>query len=216
VLRARGIRAVLLWLPDDPDFEIAADVSDFSLVAAPVGMKQLPVHTVSSHHYRAARLVTRKLAELGFQRPGLVIGFTPRNQNLDMVAGAYRAEWERGTFPGTMPPPLEPRWQQDRFLRWFEQQKPDALISATTGRWLPQWLDAAGLRVPQDVYVATIFGDPQTVSNLPGAYLPRHTLLRTAILQLNALVLANERGLPQWPVSHLIEPRWREPPVDSV
>jgi len=210
VLRARGIRAVLLWSPDDPDFDLQADVSAFSLLAAPVGMKQLPLHTVSAHHYRAGRLVTRKLAELGFRRPGLVIGLSPRNQNLDMVAGAFRAEWERRLFEGRMPPVLEPRWNQDRFLRWLERHRPDVLVSAAGIEWVLEWLGEAGLRVPEDVPVATVFGNEDQRWNLPGAYLPRATLLRTALHQLNALAQANERGLPTWPVSHLIEPCWRE------
>lgn len=210
VLRARGIRAVLLWAPDDLDFEIEADVSDFTLLAAPVGMKQLPLHTVSGNHYRAARLVTRKLAEKGFRRPGLVIGLTPRNQNLDMVAGAYRAEWDRKLFQGRMPPVLEPRWREAQFLQWLERHQPDVVISAAGGAWLMNVLREERIRIPEDLPMVTVFGQDNNTKQLPGAYLPHQTVLRTALLQLNALVQANERGFPEWPVSHLIEPRWSE------
>ena len=58
VFRARGMRSVLLWMPSDQDFQLEADVCNFIVLAAPIGMKQLPVHTVSSNHYRASHSCT--------------------------------------------------------------------------------------------------------------------------------------------------------------
>ncbi len=206
VIKARGIRAVLLWAPDDPGFEIEADVSDFILLAAPVGMKQLPLHTVSAHHYRAGRLVTQKLAELGFQRPGLVVGLSPRNQNLDMVVGAYRAEWDRQLFEGRMPSVLEPKWSSVRFHEWMERERPDAIISAAGTQFIWKWLKEAGIRVPGDISLACIMGEGQTA----GAYVPREAVVKTALAQLHARSLSNEYGLPAEPTMLYIEPQWRE------
>jgi LacI family transcriptional regulator len=105
------------------------------------------------------------------------------------------------------PDPVNPRKEQGVLTSWLKKTRPDAIFH--DGIELPQMLQKAGYRVPDDLGLAgtTVLG-PGNKSILAGLDQNSEEIGRVAVLVVLSLISDNARGLPPIPRQILVKGRW--------
>ena len=208
ILETRGVRGLLIP-PHREGVEMPGfDWSQFALVRFGASAPTLPAHSVTSDQSHCSRLAHRKMQALGYRRIGYVSnsGFE-RNTGGHFLEGYLNAQ-SAGVPVGRKLEALllsdSPRFQARQLLAWLRSQRPDAVI--TTSPSLRSLLDGLGLRVPDDLAVAT-------TSVLDGGFdagVDQNSLEigRVAVSTLSGLIQGSERGLPLYQRRILVESRW--------
>lgn len=208
ILETRGVRGLLIPPHRSglnlPDF----DWSRFSLVRFGASVTNLPVHSVTSDQAHCARLAYESALARGYLRIGYVSDLAfEKNTRGHFREGYLNAQEEmtpRSRRLETLMLSSDPRQHQRETLAWLQTQKPDAVV--TTSPLLRSLLFGLGLRVPEDLAVATtsvLDGNFDA-----GADQNSHEIGRVAVSTLASLVLENERGIPKYQRRILVEGRW--------
>ncbi len=203
VLRARGIRAVLIphlaWFDRLP-------YQDPALVTVGIGENPVPspMHTVLPDYFRNLTRAFDHLLALGYRRIGYCEHLFQTVLSQGAEWGAFL--WNQQRLPATrrLPPltGLRPgvraaeRADRERFLRWFEKHRPDVLL--TTAYHVADYLAHAGLRAPADVGLAHLSLADETPGWSGIDHNPRG-LGAAAVDLASAHLLRNEGGIPVLP-----------------
>lgn len=134
ILETRGIRGVLVL----PILNLTVDLSGldgrFLVVAAGCKLPSPIVNRVSIDHFSAMGDAVRRLAAMGYRRPGLILRAEPPERAPDgtthvgqLWKGVYLAECARQF--GDLRIPVACFTDERSFERWVNRHKPDVLIS---------------------------------------------------------------------------------------
>jgi DNA-binding LacI/PurR family transcriptional regulator len=208
IFQARNIRGILLpphglHQPEWQDFPW----EEYSVARFGRSLKFPPAHLVTADQLTNTFVAVSKMRERGYKRIGLITFETdldPRGPHF--TAGFLSARELLGDADSL---PIfrieEPATKAlvDRFHRWMDQEKPDALLSTVEHKIL---LRHAGLRVPQDIAVAA-------TSILDGGVdsgMDQHPeeIGRVGMLLLNSLINDGSRGIPTIFRQTLVEGSW--------
>jgi DNA-binding LacI/PurR family transcriptional regulator len=163
---------------------------------------------VTSDQSHCARLAFEKALEHGYKRVGYVSDVRfERNTHGHFREGYLNAQEElvpRGRHLKPLAVGADARRHEGELLAWLQSEKPDAVVTTlATFRSIAQGL---GLRVPQDIAVATtsvLDGNFDT-----GADQNSEEIGRVAVSTLASLILENQRGVPAYLRRILVEGRW--------
>ncbi|MES2696489.1 MAG: LacI family DNA-binding transcriptional regulator, partial [Verrucomicrobiota bacterium] len=154
ILDSRGIQGLLCFGSPNLSDEIPPELDHYAIVTQGVSIKT-PLHRVASHAYNDMWRVMRNIRQLGYSRPGVVIGDYEGVRSAHAYLCVYLG-WchlELGT-----PPPVPVlqlnNVEEDRFIPWFKQHRPDVVIFAHHYKALPELerlLSANRIRTPEDV-----------------------------------------------------------------
>lgn len=212
MLRARGIQGLLMGpMPDEappPDLSW----SYFSAVGINVTYKPLPLHVVCTDHHYAITRIVRECHALGYRRPSLVIVRSQRHYFQGLLESGYLLAVSE--FSGlTRIAPLYVDSLEDRarfdlagFRRWLQKTRADVLITLDAA-FLEKALAELGLSVPGDIGIASL-GCADLADRFSGICQFGQRKGSAAIDVLAGLVERNELGLPEHPITTLIEGRW--------
>ena len=208
ILRARGISGVLLAGRSTPaDCTALLDWSQFATVAMTYSIIEPRLNRVVTHHFDNAMRTFTTLAERGFRRIGLAM--TPDMEiraNHSYAAAFGHFTQIRGLKP--IPTLLLTEGHSRAIARWFERQRPDALIVANAGWFQGAIVPALGEDAVRDVAVATL--DTERNNPIAGMDQLYETIGHHAVDSVVGQIHRNERGLPSARVVVLIEGRWDE------
>ncbi len=209
ILLARNVRGILIPPHSNdlalPDF----DWAQFSVVRLGISVKQPRAHIVTSDQLNCTAMAFDQIWERGYRRIAYVTAHRfDRNTGGNFRAGYLSAQdvhvpLRRHLAPLALSEESTPA--DVRTLRkWLRTVKPDAIITALGN--LPELLDRAGCRVPDDLGVAAL-------SLLDGHFdsgVDQNSLEvgHVAMATLAALIHQNERGIPQYCRRILVEGRW--------
>lgn len=160
------------------------------------------VHRVCFDYYGSLIHIIGELSKLGYKRPGLYME-KGRNERVNRLweAGYYIAMRKEFNTMGLRVGLFEESSEISRqFLRWFEQEKPDAVIAQAGISPLPM-LRGAGIRVPEDCGVVHLEDIDPHVSSLDQQ--DRMTGM-TAVNLLVGAIHRHELGLPDSPLITLV------------
>ena len=164
-----------------------------------------PLHRAVNHQFRSMRLAMRELRKLGYQRLGLAL---PSSLN-ERVDRQWVASFlvEQLHFDHSVPlfVPEDDDWKFETFRKWFETQKPDAVISHEEVAL--DWLKRIGVHVPDDIGFVHLNCTDQS-GQFAGIYQNGPTVGSAAVDFLIGMIHRNERGVPALPHSLLIEGTW--------
>jgi LacI family transcriptional regulator len=149
-----------------------------------------------------------KALELGFERPGLVLdGEIDALVDLRFSAGYHAAQQ---TIPARRR--LRPffdvtaaRSDNRLFRQWLSRERPDVVF--TLYNEVRDWIQCAGLRVPQDVALIQ-YEWRETRPEWPGMNQHNDLTGQAAVDMLVGMLHRGERGPPLFPVATLIAPSW--------
>jgi LacI family transcriptional regulator len=217
ILQARGINGVILAPPYHGNRSLNLQWDRYAAVGVGFGWEEQELNRVafgSFHNYIEA---FNKLRKLGYRRIGTALSeqFIHGNRHgtrwytgyLDRQDG-IPAEERVPIFAGNLLPPEREKTAQfePKFREWFSTWKPDALINLIADEM--QWLDAMGVKVPQDLGLACLsisaehpYAGIDEKSEVVGA---------TALELVAAQIARNEFGPPTHPKLTLVEGRWKD------
>ncbi|MBL9203764.1 MAG: LacI family DNA-binding transcriptional regulator [Opitutaceae bacterium] len=212
MLHARGIQGVLLGpLPDGaPPPVMRWDL--FSVVSLSVPLPSLTLHTVCNDHYFSSLRTVQECYKLGYRRPGLLLRESHR--------AYFQGRWEAGFFTAQQSlagvKTLKPLFLSnmdavtDQELgeceRWLAKVKPDVVV-ALNWEFAETLLYRLGRRVPRDIGLASLCC-PEKISHISGVYQDGPLIGATAVDQLISLVERNEKGLPAYAITTMVEGAW--------
>lgn len=199
LLRARGIRGILLPPQPVPHTHIQLDWSGVAAVSFGSTLTRPNLHTVGHDHYRSLAKLVRHLAALGFRTPAFFY-----EQEIDeRVDGTWAAGFRHGMELAGLPAaralhPLR-KIDADVVVARIKKEKPDVLlVNHSLWRLLAPRVAAAGLRVPEKMSVAVVTV-PDADNDLGGITENAPLLGAMAVDTLSGLLQRGDYGLPKRP-----------------
>lgn len=213
VLRARGICGVILAFSRDQTEAVEFPVDHFSVVGLSTYFAQTDVDRVHLNGFANVKLALRELRLRGYSRPALVV---PERNNA-VVGGFWTAAVleEQRQRPATecCPPLIVPEGSGGRgeFLCWFGEHRPDAILAYK----LPvvDHLSMIGVRVPQEVGVAHLFGTEAERNSLAGINGQLDQVGAAAVDLLVQKLGLHAEGKPVYPRDLFITGTWVDGPT---
>ncbi len=204
VLRARGIRGILIAPLPQPRSQLSLDWSRFSAATIGWSLAYPALHRAVCHHYHAIRQALKQLSHLGYRRIGLAVK-SAFDERVDNNWQAGFAVYQQSVRKANRIPILfMGDSNQHLFAQWFMQHHPDAVIAETQ---VLDWLRAIGQRVPKDVGFAGL-----EVSAMPRgtAAIDQHirVMAAAAVDLIVGQLHCNECGIPPIPKIVMIETTW--------
>jgi LacI family transcriptional regulator len=210
ILKARGIRGLILAPFDNHDDRIDLDWNQYSVVTLEKPLHYSHFHHVVQNHYSDIMLCWKKLKKCGYKRIGLIVR--------DHLSSRWDYQWESAhrleqfsttTLKETIPTlQLKDENQKDHVdlvRSWLKLFKPDTVISRCDC-----FFEAAaglGLRVPNEIgYVSLNVTDD--VEGVTGIHQHRDIMGATAIDVLNSLLQRNFRGGNKVSVGTQVDGSW--------
>ena len=202
VLRARGIRGLLVApLPADRTV-FPLDISDFAAVGLGFSVVEPVIMRVACDLYPLARLAVHQCAELGYRRIGLAVsGEMSLRLEHRLLAGVRQGLSETGV--GEVVTPLMPAHTANfaSFVHdWCRREKPDVVIFGT--------FDQECLRaLPAEIGCVTCSVSHER-SPFSGTYQNLHGIGAIAVEQLLGQLQHNATGPLDEPRAYLLRGKW--------
>lgn len=162
ILSARGILGLLLAPQPLEVKELALPWERFCSVRIGYSLSSLELPIVAPDQFYNTYLLYQKLAEIGYRRIGLVCpGAVDERVGHGFTGGYLSARERQGGPQKKIPIYLDQERHGDAkaFLSWFERHRPDAIM-LVPGPIYYQALRSAGYRIPVDVALASLDGNP--------------------------------------------------------
>lgn len=214
VLRSRGISGIIVGSLDVSLRELAMEWDYFSALCIESQHLRLALHTVANNQGGLTRTAVRRLAELGYRRIGLAVGEVEDSSLGKPFTAGYLVELHELKHLHYIPPLLLqagvgiPNLAAE-IANWVRENKIDAVL----GNWssLPELLKSGGIRVPEDVGLATLDYNPH--AGAKAGMRQSHELVgERAVEGLALLMKTNQRGQIRLPNITLIDGLWQDGP----
>lgn len=212
ILDARGVQGLLCFGSPKLEEEMPPELEPYAIVTQGVSIKT-PLHRVTSHAYNDMWRVLKNVRELGYNRPGLVLGDYEGRRSAHAYLCVYLG-WSH-LFAGATPaiPVLQlGQVEEAPLLQWYRQHRPDVLIVAHDHAALPEFeriLQRHGVRLPEDLGVAAVAPvlEGTRFSGLQGN---QHLVGAWAVELLVGRIVNRDFGYPSHPRIEMVEMQWVE------
>lgn len=213
ILRSRGIAGLILATLDASLKRLDMRWEHFSAICIESQHLGLSLHTVGNNQIAITRAAVRRVRELGYRRIGLCVGQSEETSLKKAFTGGYLLEMhEHPELAGIPPLVLDNGEDPDvpaRVGEWVRAHRIDSVLSNWSS--MPTLLQAAGLRVPAQVGVATLDYNPNR-----GAYAgirqSHQTVAERAVEALSLLMKTNQTGLIALPNVTMVDGVWEDGP----
>ncbi len=212
ILDARGIEGLLSFGSPDLDQEFPAELDAHAIVTVGLSIRT-PLHRVTSHFYNDTVNVLQRVYQLGYRRPGLVLGRYEEARSGHAHTAAYLGWCEHRLGPGrALPVHLMERVEEKPLLTWLGRERPDVLVfvhlydqvaelRAVLRRNLVRVPDQLGVAVLSQILAGAGFSGLQQNQPLMGAW---------AVELLAARITNRDLGIPVNPRIEMVEGEWVE------
>ncbi|HUG10622.1 MAG TPA: LacI family DNA-binding transcriptional regulator [Opitutaceae bacterium] len=212
ILAARGIKGALSFGSPDFDQEFPAEVDQLAVVTVGLSIRT-PLHRVTSHFYNDTLHALQRVHELGYRRPGLVLGAYEDTRSAYAHASAYLGWCEHVLGADAALPVLRVREVEEPALTgWYVKHRPDVVLFVHTPDMIARFrafLDRLQVEVPKRLGVAVLshqvegsgFSGLQQNQDLMGAW---------AVELLASRIANNDFGIPANPRIEMVESEWVE------
>jgi LacI family transcriptional regulator len=212
ILDARGIEGLLCFGSPTLEDEFPPELDHYAIVTMGLSI-HTPLHRVTSHFYNDTVSALDRLHQLGYRRPGLVLGRYEESRTAHIHSAAYLGWCDRMLPSGRALPVLRMERVEERpLLAWLRKEKPDALLFVHLPEMLGELrsvLKKQRIRVPADLGVAALahilegtgFSGLQQHQPLMGAW---------AVELLAARIANRDFGIPESPRIEMVESHWVE------
>ena len=212
ILQTRNIRGCVVNGRTDRYFRIDLPWEHYAAVTTGFHLVEPAIDVVSTDHFRNTQRAFGILWERGYRRIGLIADPLGEEVTHRRRAGAFFAESDRHGNP--VRPYAGKLTERDAFLRWFEAERPDALLASDPG--MKRRMETLGLRFPRDAALVLLNLRREGVGEAAGIQQNLRAATCTAF-ELVASALQNGRlGPPEHQHFHLIEGSWHEGPTLPV
>lgn len=206
VLATRNIPGVLLAPLAVSVGSLGMQINSLAAVAFGHSIIDPALHRVSNNQFRSMRQLLEHLMEAGYTRPGLALPKSLDDRVLHQWLGAFMVEWatpQNPELPVFLPP--DDKWNREGFEHWLAKHRPDVVVAQHDK--VLHWLRESGRRVPEDIGFAHL-DCPSLHGPLSGVYQNGREIGIAAADMLVDVLHRNERGIPPFPRTMLIEGAW--------
>ncbi len=212
ILDARGVEGLLCFGSPDLEQVFPAELDHYAIVTVGLSIRT-PVHRVTSHFFNDTVNVLNRVYELGYRRPGLVLGRYEEARSGHAHTAAYLGWCEYRLGPHrALPVHLVDQVEDRPLLEWLRHHRPDVIIFVHLYDQLEQLrlvLRRNQIRVPGKLGVAVLshilqgtgFAGLQQNQSLMGAW---------AVELLAARISNHDLGIPANPRLEMVESEWIE------
>jgi LacI family transcriptional regulator len=197
VIRNRGIDGVIVApFPKGEQFFSGFRWDYFSAVALGYSMVTPMLCRACNHQFQSIQLLVEELRTRGYRRIGYAMEADQDNRVRHNWRGGFLSNPAVFSDLGDVPFLLDVDWNRDRFARWLQAEKPDAVITA--GPEVQRWLRELGLRTPADIGLAHV--DLVTgIKSVTGIDQNSRQVGSAAVELLTSLMNSHQRGVPAVP-----------------
>lgn len=195
ILRARGIRGIVLLALAEPEGSVSICWRHFATVTKGLTVAHPRMHRVVSSHYDDMRLAVAQLVRRGYRRLGFVLSeVESKRVGHAWLAGYYlhqhtvsSDDWVPALF-------VSDEKGEAQFDEWYKRYRPEVVLFAHQP--LRTWLTRLGLAVPRQVGLVDLVWSPEN-SSTTGIDLDPDSLGAAAIDLLVGQLEAHEYGVPK-------------------
>lgn len=146
ILKSRGIRGILL-LPaaSAPDIR-KLDWANYAGIYTDYIIELPALDSVCSDHFRSMVVAMRKLVQLGYKRPGLVLHEAHDRRLLYRWEAAFRMHGLHSYGGRIAEPMVVEEMNKASFKKWFAKEKPDVVLCHRSE--VKGWMEELGARIP--------------------------------------------------------------------
>ncbi len=183
------------------------DWNRFSAIAWGMSLQERRIHRVRGNHFDSVIIAMDECHKRGYRRVGLLRLLEGNAHSGIRHEAAYLFKQKEFGVINPPTPLVAPYNSKGIFLEWFHRERPDAILVERRPYFI-DWLREEGIRIPEDLGVATLIrhsGDPAS------------GLLATWDLQAIAginfiidLLATNTVGLTDSPTTLMVQPHWQE------
>lgn len=210
ILETRGIEGLLSFGSPDLAQEMPPELGQFAVVTVGTSVKT-PLHRVISNFHKDTWRALERLHELGYRRPGLVIGRYEDQRSLHACVGAYLGwcELHHATYRA-LPIHRVDHVEPAPLRAWLKRNQPDVLVFSHLWEHTAELrtaLDLHRIQVPQKLGVAVVtqrvegtgFSGMQQNQRLMGTW---------AVEMLAARIMNHDFGISAHPHVEMVESEW--------
>ncbi|MEO6002003.1 MAG: LacI family DNA-binding transcriptional regulator [Opitutus sp.] len=211
ILEARGIQGLICFSSPVDGQAFPTDLDRFAIVTISLTIRT-PLHRVTTHFFNDTWTILEKLYELGYRRPGLLIGPNDDHCSGHACTSAYFG-WcrHRLGFEQPVPPHIVERLDGNEFAHWFGRHRPDSIVLMHGyDKALPEFnsiLRKQGIAVGRDVGVA-VGWQILDRAGYSGVQVNQHLMGSWAVELLVNRIMNKDVGIPSNPRVEMIESQW--------
>jgi LacI family transcriptional regulator len=206
ILRARGIGGVVLAPVPGRNAAGLFDWEHFSVALLGESVRIPRLHRAASNLRQVMQVALRELTRLGYRRIGLALR-RRYHSNTDFNLLSTFLLFQRDLRAADRVPVQAPEnWTEEIFLAWFKRHRPDAVIGAVEA--VRGWLAKAGYQCPRDIGLVSLDWNEGAKEFASVDQNPR-AVGAAAVDLVMAQMRHNERGIPETPLTVLVDSAWR-------
>jgi LacI family transcriptional regulator len=216
ILRARGIRGVILISPVHETISHVLDWRHYATVKIGYAMEVPQVHRVLHHFRFAVRTAVAELRRRGYKRFGLAYSPLHEKRLEDGWTGGFLIEQYKAAkdeafffyqqqFPDGA---MYDKSEYEAFKKWFEKHRPEVILSSLG--WAPRYLwQKLKLQFPEQVGFVDLAW-PVERRSFAGIDERLEHVGAAAVEQVASMLHNCEYGLPELPKTIVLGGRWVE------
>lgn len=207
VLWHRGIRGVLVDSLRVQDSYLELDWQLFSAVSSSFCLARPYLHRVCHYYFHSFHQAYQNLWKYGYRRIGICVSHrSDEVSDHNWLSGYFYEGIQHGVK--TLKPFVYDSSELNGFAKWINRSRPDVLM--VTGSVLPflKNLQDLGYDVPKDIGLVCLNSSKEGHSNVAGIDQRMELIGQVSVSVLAGLITQNERGIPENPVTHLVEGVW--------
>ncbi|MDX2111985.1 MAG: LacI family DNA-binding transcriptional regulator [Verrucomicrobiota bacterium] len=208
VLLSRGIAAVILGSLYHTDYTRHIDLSRFVCLSAVPGIYRFPIESVYQDHFQMIVLCWRKAVEYGYRRIGFchIKHVHPIMDDLIRMAAVHCCQTM--LHPNLHPIPVlfyTYESSDKMYHEWMAMHRPDVVIGFNIQIY--EKLIDLGYNLTADIGFVSLhrFNADRGIAGIPSL---NESMGELAIDLLHRKILANQYGLPNTRIEHVVEPTW--------
>jgi LacI family transcriptional regulator len=206
ILRARGIGGVVLAPVPGRNAQGLFDWKEFSVALLGESVKVPRLHRASANLRQTMQVALRELTQLGYRRIGLTLRRRYHSNTDFNLLSTFLVFQHDLRAADRIPVQAPENWTEEIFLAWFERHQPEAVIGAVEAA--RGWLAKAGYQCPRDVGLVSLDWNEGTKEFASVDQNPR-AVGAAAVDLVMAQMRHNERGVPETPLTVLVDSTWR-------
>lgn len=217
VLTTRGVQGLILPSEHEATRQFDIDWEKFSVLSLHFGHSASTprFNQLVSNHFRSIVEACERCIDRGYKRVGLVLRDHPRRQ-IDygrMILGGYLAATNSLDPKSRLPPLMIPELDAEKIADWYHREKPDAIVFAGGGfsvNYSQQEVvkDLQQLGVPLIDKIGMVVLCQLPNEGFAGIDERSHVIGQNAVELLADLVMRNQKGVPDEPLTHFVDGSW--------
>jgi len=206
IIRARGIRGVILEHFMEQQIELDVDISDLAVVSVGGGFHSPRLHRVEVNYFGGLLTAIDKLRFYGYHRPGVVLPkFFETMSDFKREAALYLAHQKMDSKDRIPIFHMEDDMPFEGLKTWLDRFQPDCILGV--GRTLMKALESMDYRFPKDIGFAHL-GWHSSYEGIAGVNPNWGEIGYTAVNQVVERLNRNVCGIPKHPLRILIDGSW--------